>query len=625
MLERRPRFWPLIAALALPACGPTVAVEDLPPTAKTVEAIGIRLGRAKAPGELTAIAAKGDRALAQLTRAERSALARGAIRFRVDRPVIVDVVAPSRSAAPFWLADLGFRPTGDRLRNEDGELDGHRREFPAGVVGLGVNALDHLSPTHYAVFLRPGDGGPLKLEGLDGRALPTALAGPGVSPFADACRPFEALPPHLQGSTLLLTRLEDRADGALARGRVWKARQPSGHTPDQVVVSFGEDAARQLSFSWRTDPTVARSRVRLAPAAPGGSGPADPAAIRILEGDAHPIRSAGLLNDPVILRHVVRASGLEPDTAYAYAVGDGSPEGWTPWRSVRTGPPAGRDFSFLYLGDAQNELERWGELLHSARRRHPAAGFLILAGDLVDRGNERTNWDHFFLRAAGVFPTTPLMPAVGNHEYLDIGPDIYRKTFDLPRNGPAGIDPNLAYAFEYADAFVAALDSNLAIYDPALARVQADWLDAALARTRATWKFVTFHHPVHASHPTRENPTLARDWAPIFDRHGVDLALQGHDHAYLRTHPLRAGRPVSSPAEGTTYVVAVSGEKFYGQKPHSTTAKGLTRVATYQTIEVQAAGRRLAYRSFDRSGREVDSLIIEKPQSTPRLASSAIR
>ncbi len=625
MLARHPRPFLALAALLLilPACGAPVAVEDLPPTAKTVEAVGLRLGRAKAPGELTTIAARGDRVLGSLTRAERSALARGAIRFRVDRPVIIDVAAPVRPSPPFWLADLGFRPTGDRLRTADGAFEGHRREFPAGVVGLGVNALDHAAQAHYAIFLRARDGGPVRAEALDGKGLPTALAGPGVSPFADACRPFDALPAHLRGATLLLTGHEAKHDGALAHGRAWKARQPSKPEPDQVVVSFGADAARQLSFSWRTDPTVERSRVRIAPAAPVGDGPADPPAVVTLEGDARPIRSAGLLNDPVILRHVVRASGLRPDTAYAYAVGDGSPGGWTPWRSVRTGPPAGRDFSFLYLGDAQNELERWGELLHAARRRHPDAGFLILAGDLVDRGNERTNWDHFFLRAAGVFESTPLMPAVGNHEYLDIGPDIYRKTFDLPPNGPPGVDPNLAYAFEYADAFVAALDSNLAIYDPGLAKAQADWLDAALARTRATWKFVTFHHPVYASHPTRENPTLARDWGPIFDRHRVDLVLQGHDHAYLRTHPLRAGRPTSSPAEGTTYVVAVSGEKFYGQEPRPYTAKGLTRTATYQAIEVHAAARRLTYRSFDRDGREVDSLVIDKPEGASRLAASS--
>jgi hypothetical protein len=434
----------------------------------------------------------------------------------------------------------------------------------------------------------------------------------GVSPHLDGSRPLGSIPPSLVGSVVLQTDPGAALDGVLATGRVWKTHQPSGPSPDQVVVSFGDDPARQLSFTWRTDPSVKGSALRIAPRR--GS-----KAERILTGDAHPIASDGLLNDPIILRHRVVATDLEPDTTYAYAVGDGSTEGWSAWHNVGTAPLKPRDFGFLYLGDAQCGLERWGELLHAARKHRPDAAFLLLAGDLVDRGNERTNWDHFFLRAAGVFETIPFLPAVGNHEYLDKGPLIYRGTFDLPKNGPEGIDPGLVYSFEYSDAFVAVLDSNLGIHDSRLARVQAEWLDRALSRTKATWKFVTFHHPVYASHVSRENPELGAAWGPVFDKHHVDLVLQGHDHAYLRTRPMRAGRAVGSTTEGTVYVVSVSGEKFYEQGPRDYTVKGITNLATYQTIDIQVKEKRLTYRAFDRDGLEVDALVIEKGNRPDRL------
>ena len=220
------------------------------------------------------------------------------------------------------------------------------------------------------------------------------------------------------------------------------------------------------------------------------------------------------------------------------------------------------------------------------------------------------------------FEEIPFMPAVGNHEYLDKGPMIYRGTFDLPANGPDGIDPNLVYAFEYSDAFVAVLDSNLGIYDSRLARAQADWLDRALTRTRATWKFVTFHHPVYASHVSRENPELAVAWGPVFDKHHVDMVLQGHDHAYLRTRPMLDGKPVSSAAEGTVYVVSVSGEKFYEQDPRNYTEKGITNLPTYQTIDIKVNEKRLIYRAFDREGHEVDSLVIDKAARVEQIARS---
>ena len=197
----------------------------------------------------------------------------------------------------------------------------------------------------------------------------------------------------------------------------------------------------------------------------------------------------------------------------------------------------------------------------NGRRRHPDLDFVVLAGDLVDRGNERTNWDHLFLRAAPVFDRLPVMPCAGNHEYLDIGPRLYRAFFELPHNGPPGIAPDLVYSFEVGDVCFAVLDSTLAVSDPDAARRQAEWLDETLGRTRAAWKLVMFHHPVYPSHPWRDSPALCPVWVPIFDKHHVNLVLQGHDHAYLRTFPLRAaprverrarGRPMSSRSRATS-------------------------------------------------------------------------
>jgi hypothetical protein len=220
------------------------------------------------------------------------------------------------------------------------------------------------------------------------------------------------------------------------------------------------------------------------------------------------------------------------------------------------------------------------------------------------------------------------MPAVGNHEYLDRGPWLYRAVFDLPRNGPAETDDDLVYGFEYGDAFIAVLDSTLAVSDPAKAGLQARWLDNRLAETRRTWRLVMFHHPLYASHPTRESPPLGEAWLPVLDRHQVDVVLQGHDHAYLRTYPMRGGRRAASPGAGTVYVVSVSGDKYYGQGPRDSTEVGFTGVSTYQTIDVLARERALVYRAFDRSGREVDHFSLVKPavvQEADRMARAPAR
>jgi 3',5'-cyclic AMP phosphodiesterase CpdA len=137
-------------------------------------------------------------------------------------------------------------------------------------------------------------------------------------------------------------------------------------------------------------------------------------------------------------------------------------------------------------------------------------------------------------------------------------------------------------------------------------------LEQQLANTKAKWKFVAYHHPAYSSAPKRDNKALREAWGPLFDKYRVDLALQGHDHAYLRTYPMKDNKRVASPKEGTVYIVSVSGTKGYKQDPRDYTEFGMTNVATYQVLDIQISGDRLVYRAYDIDGRLRDELVIEK-------------
>lgn len=614
---------PALLLMAAIGCGRSAPVDPPPGVRQTLDAAGVRLGQSKSERELTAAVTNQSWLLGWLNASERFALGRNSVRFQVDRPVVVSI-ASLKGSAPFWLEDQGFRPTETTLRTEDGEWEVHDKTFPPGWVGLGVNSLDRTAQAHYAAFIQaaPGDPGldvdALKIIPDEDASWTKRIAREGVSASSDVFRPFQDLPKQLDGAILLQPAHDRRHDALLAKGRVWKSRVVSGPIPDQTVIGFLDDPARQLGWSWRTSPEVRGSAVRLVES--GYEVPEelsdytpDHGVVRIVQGESSLVRVDGLLNDPLIRRHSVVVDGLKPDTMYYYSVGDDARDIWGPWRTVKTGPVRPRRLEFLYLGDAQTGFEKWGELLSGAFRRHPGLNFILLAGDLVDRGNERTNWDHFFLRAATVFDRIPLMPVVGNHEYLDQGPRLFNAFFRLPENGPPGVARGLVYHFEYGGAFFAILDGTAAVNSPAQAQKQAEWLDQALSETRADWKFVVVHHTIYASHPSRDNPLIREQWVPIIDKHRVDMVLQGHDHAYLRTPPMRNNQPVSSPAEGTTYVVAVSGDKFVDQEPRDYIEVGMTETPTYQTIEIDEIGRRLTYRAWARGSKLVDSLIIDKP------------
>ena len=411
-----------------------------------------------------------------------------------------------------------------------------------------------------------------------------------------------------------------------ARSRCWPGAASGrprrlGPPPDQVTVAFGLDPARSLAWTWRTGPGRRLDRASAGPGRPAGIG-----ADALADAADHPRATRtwstppDLLNDPSIRRHRAAATDLTPDTAYAYSLGDGSPEGWSPWRTVRTGPARPRSFRFLYLGDPQCGLEDWGKLLAAATGGIPDAAFLLIAGDLVDRGNERTNWDHFFLRAAGVFEALPA--------------DALRRQPRIPRPGPAalsarsstcpGTAPRGSIRTSSTRSSTPTPSSRCSTArwrssTPAMARTQAEWLDAALGRTRAAWKFVMFHHPVYASHPTRESPALRRGLGPRLRQASRRPRAPGArprlpaDLPAARQPPGRdrrsRGRPTSSPSRGPSTAT---------RRPRAETAVGFTNLSTYQTIDIQVPENRLIYRAWDVEGREVDRLTIEKSTQVVR-------
>jgi hypothetical protein len=95
-------------------------------------------------------------------------------------------------------------------------------------------------------------------------------------------------------------------------------------------------------------------------------------------------------------------------------------------------------------------------------------------------------------------------------------------------------------------------------------RLQLEWLDSELARSRAIWKVVSMHHPIHSpssagwfSGHSRE-VQLGDQLEPILTRRGVDVVFAGHNHFYARMVPQR----------GIRYFVSGGGGKgMYRYKP----------------------------------------------------------
>jgi hypothetical protein len=545
-----------------------------------------------------------EQSLGALTEDERHILGSEHITFRVNTPVEVFVIKDVRlKDEPFWLRESGFKSTALRIQVGKREFDVWKKAFDEGAVGLGVNSLSGAGE-HYFVGLRPQDAAAaLTVTEIYPGGHTLGKLDEGAMPYADEDNTITSLPAELKG-LVLLRGLDERADAGKIVNVFRLTSYPSSATPDHVVLTWSGDPQTTQTIQWRTNASAAKGAVaylkksdhdRFTPKSP-----------TVVAAETQRLETPDVVNDPVVNRHTAVLSGLEPGTTYVYAVGDGTDEGWSALTEFTTAPAGDEPFSFIYMGDAQNGLERWGSLVHNAFRSRPDAAFYIMAGDLVNRGGERDDWDLFFENAQGVFDRRQVVPAIGNHECQGGEPKLYLDHFALPKEGPEGIAPERAYAVRYSNALLLVLDSNLP------AESQAAWAEQQLADSKATWKFVVYHHPAYSSAANRDNSGVLDIWTPIFDKYHVDLALQGHDHAYLRTYPMKNKQRVSSPAEGTIYIVSVSGQKFYEQAPHDYTEVGMTNTATYQVLDIQISRDRMVYRAYDLEGKLRDEFVIEK-------------
>lgn len=375
---------------------------------------------------------------------------------------------------------------------------------------------------------------------------------------------------------------------------------PASGTPDQICLTWSGDPKTTQTVQWRTSVSVEERSIELRRADSKDSNHS----VKLEKSEFGDLL---LTNDPENLRLTAEITGLESGTTYAYRVG--TPEATTEWTEFTTAPATAEPFSFIYLGDPQEGLEEWAKLLHKSLEAAPQTDFYVIAGDLVNNGRWRDQWDVFFNGARGVFDRKPIVPVLGNHDYDKEEPLLYLGLFALPQNGPEGFPPERAYSFRYSNALFVCLDSNIAL------NKQTAWLDRQLRESTDTWKFVVYHHPVYPAAKNRksaDDAALVNEWAPLFDKYGVDIAFQGHDHAYMRTYPLRGGTRVEKSEKGTVYVVSVSGTKFYETRPRDYAEVMFEEVMTYQTIDITTNPDRLQYRAYDMEGTVRDEFVLEK-------------
>jgi hypothetical protein len=184
-------------------------------------------------------------------------------------------------------------------------------------------------------------------------------------------------------------------------------------------------------------------------------------------------------------------------------------------------------------------------------------------------------WDVYLGSIEASASTTPWMFATGNHDmeaaYPTHGYGGHLARLDFPRNGPATC-PSV-YSFVYGNVAVLSLDANDVSYEIKAntgysGGAQNTWVASTLAGYRANTDidFIVcfFHHCAYSTTAAHASDGGVRAaWCDLFDRHQVDLVLQGHNHVFERTDPIRGNRPTTAAGDNAVVYPETDGTVYY--------------------------------------------------------------
>ena len=192
----------------------------------------------------------------------------------------------------------------------------------------------------------------------------------------------------------------------------------------------------------------------------------------------------------------------------------------------------------------------------AARTTAPNAAFLLCSGDLVESNNgvypeesayytdnSEWEWEQWFERMQSTWLQLPVVPVQGNHDTATYCNMFHHFNTDRSFNatygsgGGATAMDGTVYSFVCGSALFMVI--NFEEYhkgEPYFSALEAWMEEQVRIHSSVKWRIVTCHKTVFTGSSSHQDDsdskTVRLRMAKVFDRLGIDLAMQGHDHIY---------------------------------------------------------------------------------------------
>ena len=279
----------------------------------------------------------------------------------------------------------------------------------------------------------------------------------------------------------------------------------------------------------------------------------------------------------------------------------------------------------IFTDSQSSDYSDWRNVAQNAIKRHPEAEIFTNLGDLVDNGEDSSQWRAWFGALDGIIDQIPFAPVVGNHEcynrdWKEQLPMAYLRFFNVPENNSKDFN-RYYYSFDYGQVHFAVLgtvEKEIKNFKSGLMEEQADWLEKDLQRTTKPWKIVLMHKDVLqyriARMPERKEGFSEEGqlFMPIFEKYNVDIVLTGHLHTYRNRGHIIQGK---HDPNGPLYILCgLSGNVRYDRlwTDHALDEVVAPQPETdnYMTMDVE--GNVITIRCFLPDGTKIDEAKVQK-------------
>ena len=405
-----------------------------------------------------------------------------------------------------------------------------------------------------------------------------------------------------------------------------------GQQVHSISTCPGEDCSNEMIISWGADTSV-QSWLLWSKASDKGWRRAkreNPIWYRteIYNGKSSKrANNENFFEDVIFNKCRVKLSGLEPNTTYKYMIvsspaGRGTSAGNASTGAYTFKTAGAKEWSACIISDFHNyspipgRLEAADKMIGKIKEYDPSMDWVLHLGDICAWGGSYSFWKNLY--GMQWFRDYIWAGVNGNHDNMsrkyELTNEYFRNSAAYPLNGYPG-EMGVCYWFKYGEALFIMLNNESMRTQEGLEDAQ-EWFKSVIKSNPSKYIIVCEHYQWFFGTDGADSQIVR--WSQLFDKYGVDLALAGNNHIYVRTNALY-NKEETDGSRGTVYIQTPSSDNERGQamKPELTHNKEIIKCRwtegpkTVGAMSIKVFPTHIELALLDRNGTVIDTATVK--------------